>query len=268
MPILRTQASIRPARNLPFCYLCGQTFNTQKDNHPDHVPPESIFALEDRNFPLKVASHFKCNNPQSKSDEVISQLIAVIHGKQPALKNVKLNPQIYDVDNIRDSNNNSESFLAFRNVGLVEQIWRWVRGFHAAFYSEFLPHETRKIVHPPFPIGQIQSDGFSIDKILDRQYHFVEIIKKNRLANCTDKIICYNGKCDYECVWVQMDNGFWACVFALNIYDWIRLADKHFSPRGCVGWYQPQLGRPKNGTKWTLLEIPLINLEPLDPFGK
>ena len=262
MPTLLTQASVRPARNLAFCYLCGQVFSNPKENHPDHVPPEAIFAQEDRNFPLKVASHETCNNPQSKNDEVIGQLIAVIHGKQPTLGNLRVNHQTFVVQN------SNEPILAFTDTNLIGQIWRWVRGFHAALYGEFLPLDTKMAVHPPFPSGKMQTDGFTIEKIKDQQYHFVEIIKKNRLANCTDKIVCDNGKCNYECVWVQMDNGPWVCIFALKIYDWIKLADKHFSARGCVGWYQPKVGRPTSGTKCTALEIPISNGEPLDPFGK
>jgi hypothetical protein len=263
MPILITQKSVRPARNLPFCYLCGKAFNNAKENHPDHVPPEAIFAQEDRNFPLKVASHFRtCNNLQSKNDEVIGQIIAVIHGKQPTLENIRLKHQTFVVE---DSN---EQLLAFTNTGFIEQIWRWVRAFHATLYSEFLPYETKRAIHPPFPSGTMQSDGFTIEEIKDQQYHIVEIIKKNRLAHSTDNIVCNNGKCNYECVWVQMDNGLWACLFALKIYDWIRLADQHFPARGCVGWFQPKTGCPTNGTKWTSLEFPISNLEPLDPFGK
>jgi hypothetical protein len=262
MPTLLTQASVRPAQKLGFCYLCGQAINTRKENHPDHIPPEAIFAEEDHNFPLKVAAHNTCNNPQSKNDEIIGQLIAVIHGKEFAPENIRVRRQKFIVQK------DDEPLLAFIGTDLKGQIWRWVRGFHAALYGEYLPLHTNKIVHPPFPSGNIENNGFSIEKIKDQQYHFVEIIKKNRIAKCTDKIVCNNGKCIYECVWVQMDNRLWACIFALKIYDWIKLADKHFAARGCVGWYEPQAGRPANGTKCTVLEIPISNVEPLDPFGK
>jgi hypothetical protein len=142
-------------------------------------------------------------------------------------------------------------FLAFIGTGLTDQIWRWVRGFHAALYAQYLPEDTTLAIHPPFPSGTVESDGFSIDKIKEQQYMFVEIVKKNRIARCLDRIVCNNGKCVYECVWIQMDDGQWACVFALELYDWTRLADKHFPTRGCVGWYQPKAGRPANGTRWT-----------------
>jgi hypothetical protein len=262
MPELLTQASIRPARHLPFCYLCGQPFSSRTDNHPDHIPPESIFAKADRDFPLKVAAHRACNNPQSKQDETIGQLIAAIHGKRPKPENIRLKHKTFKVPT------DDVPLLAFLDTNLVGQIWRWVRGFHAALYTEFLPPDTKSAIHPPFPYGKMETDGFTIDKIKDQQYMFVEIIKKNHVAHCTDRIVCNNRKCTYECVWVQMDNGPWACVFALQIYNWTGLADKHFLARGCTGMYAPQSGRPANGTKWTVLEVPFINLEPLDPFGK
>lgn len=259
---LLTQASIRPARYLPFCYLCGLPFSSRADNHPDHIPPEAIFAKIDRNFPLKVAAHRKCNNPQSKQDETVGQLIAVIHGKQPQPKNIRLKHKTFK------GSTDDTPLLAFLGTNLIGQIWRWVRGFHAALYTEFLPSDTKNAIHPPFPHGKTEADGFIIDKIKDQQYMFVEIIKKNRVARCTDRIVCNNGKCIYECVWVQMDNGPWACIFALQLYNWTRLADKHFPTRGCTGWYMPQSGRPVNGTKWTNIEVPFSNLEPLDPFGR
>jgi hypothetical protein len=262
MPELLTQASIRSASNLPFCYWCGQPFDSRTDNHPDHIPPAAIFAKADRDFPLKVSAHRRCNNPHSKHDEIISQLIAVTHGKWPKPRNIRLKHEIFEDPDV------DTPFLAFFDTGLPSQIWRWVRGFHASLYSEFLPLDTKSAVHPPFPYGKRETDGYAIDKIRDQQYLFVKIIKKNRVARCIDRIVCNNGRCSYECVWVQMDRGPWACVFALQIYNWSTLADKHFVARGCTGYYEPLSGRPANGTKWTVLEVPFSNLEPLDPFGK
>ena len=262
MTELLTQASVRPAQNLPFCYLCGQPFSNRADNHPDHIPPEAIFAKADRNFPLKVAAHRACNNPQSNQDEVIGQIIAVIHGIQPKPDNIRFKHNTFKLPN------DNTPMLAFSDTNLVGQIWRWVRGFHAALYAEFLPENTKAEVHPPVPYGKKQTNGFTIDNIKDQQYLFVEIIKKNRIARHIDRIVCNNGQCIYECVWVQLDNGPWACVFALQIYNWTKLADKHFPPRGCTGIYIPQSGRPANATKWITLEVPLSNLEPLNPFGR
>ncbi len=262
MPILNTQSSIKRARDLSFCYICGDLFGKEESNHPDHIPPEAIFDSKDRDFPIKVASHFKCNNSQSKDDEVISQLIAVVHGKQPNPENTRLEYKAYQIENTNNT------LFGFLNVNLPTQIWRWVRGFHAALYEEFLPENTGNAIHPPFPHGTTDTKGFKIDKILPQHRLFVKIIKKNRKINYLDKIECNNRKLLYECVWVRMDDMSWACIFALQIYDWMKLADKHFTSRGCVGYYHPTKGCPINGTKGTELEVPFRNLDPLDPFGR
>jgi hypothetical protein len=186
MPILDTQSSVKRARELPFCYFCGKPFTEEDSNHPDHIPPESIFNPVDRNFPLKVASHFKCNNSQSKDDEVISQLIMVVHGKLPKPENTRLKYRAYQIENT------NEVLFGFLNLNLPAQIWRWVRGFHAALYEEFLPEDTGKAIHPPFPHGKTDKKGFNIDKILPQHRWFVEIIKKNHNINYTDKIECNN----------------------------------------------------------------------------
>ncbi len=262
MPELLTQADVRPARHLPFCYLCGKPIPSRHDNHPDHVPPEAIFEVADRNFPLKVAAHLHCNRNLSDADEVIGQLIAVIHGKHPRPDRTKLR---YEVFKIAES---EVPFLAIPDTGLPGQVARWVRGFHAALYHEFMPVETRWDAQLPFPSGRVEQDGYTIDKVLPQHPLFVELIKKNRAAGRLDRVVCNNGKCHYECVWIQMDDGARACVFALRLYDWSALADSaHFERRGCVGWYQPAAGPPPSGTTWTTLDVPFSNRHPLDPFG-
>src|SRR5258707_1645301 len=175
MPGLLPQADVRPAQQLRFCYLCGQLFADPRDNRPDQVPCSAIFAKEDRIFPLKVSSHLDCNRGLSSYDEVIGQLIAVIHGKHTSANKNKLKAVVLK---------NSESdqvILGFKDTGLVAHIGRWVRGFHAALYHQFLPDEgTRWAVHPPFPLGQLEGDDLKINEVLNQQALFVLIIKKNR----------------------------------------------------------------------------------------
>ncbi len=262
MPELLSQSDVRPARDLSFCYLCGGAIHCKDERHPDHIPPKAIFAEADRDFPLVVAAHRRCNNEHSPSDRVLGQLIAVVHGKLPEEHDLALDFQVYNVDGIETP------FLGVRRTSLVGQIARWVHGFHAAIYHEYLPFETPIAPHPPFPHGELEEGGFTINKVLDQQYLFVAVLKKNRVARCLDRIVCNRGKMIYECVWVRMDDGQWACVFCLQIYDWARLADYvHFPKRGCVGWYQPAAGRPELGTVGTELEFAIQNIEALDGFG-
>lgn len=260
MPQLLSQSDVRFARNLPFCYMCGTIFQSRDDCHPDHVPPKAIFATEDRDFPLKVASCFDCNNRFSPTDEVIGQFIAVCHGQFPDDGKRVLDLHTYHVDELETP------FVATVGTNIEYQIKRWTRAFHAALYHEFIPDDTPTAVHPPFPHGQRTDDGFTIKKIQDQQYLFVELIKKNRVAGCIDRIKCNNEKMTYECVWVEMDHGPWCCVFALQLYDWVALADRNFARRGCVGWYHPTSGLPETAATSTKLEFAFPNDDLLDAF--
>jgi hypothetical protein len=76
MVSLLKQTDFRGVQNLPFCYLCGQAFATGDSHNRDHVPPECIFALLDRE-PLWLPTHNACNKHYSDLDEKIGQLIAL-----------------------------------------------------------------------------------------------------------------------------------------------------------------------------------------------
>ena len=83
MPQLTNHKQLSKCQALPFCYLCGEDFVDTDISNKDHVPPRRIFDTQDRNPPLILPTHKKCNGDQSYSDEIIGQLIAVSHGKVP-----------------------------------------------------------------------------------------------------------------------------------------------------------------------------------------
>ena len=129
---------------------------------------------------------------------------------------------------------------------LHRTICRWLRAFHAALYREYLPDNdgtkdgTRLSFDPPFPIGHVDENGeIKVDAIRPHHTFFVEQIKRNRLAGQLDRIICFNGKCVYECVWDKADDGQPICIFALNVYDWSALANTDDFPRERLRWRVP-----------------------------
>src|SRR5262245_64409210 len=81
--VLDTQKAIRGVRNLPFCYLCGNSFSSMEESNLEHVPPLGLFAVADRNFPLILPTHRTCNAKQSADDQAIGQLVGIIHGRRP-----------------------------------------------------------------------------------------------------------------------------------------------------------------------------------------
>lgn len=263
MPTITDQRAIRECRKLSFCYLCGRPFKPGLKPTRDHVPPKAIFTAGDRKTnPLILPAHSQCNREQSVGDEVIGQLVSVLHGKYPAPQNSKLKVGVIT----SDSGDPPIAFLMGHDLRPL--IWRTVKGFHAALYKEPLIVSGKANVHMPFPEGKRLPNGrVSFNPILPQQEIIAAEIKKNRLVQRLDRVVCFNGKCVYECVWVSADAGEPICMFALRLYDWERLADRHnFPQRGCVGIYSPTSGKPPTATSGTSLMFPTKG-NPLDPFG-
>lgn len=264
MIAISTQKNLRKVRDLPFCYICGKQFTREDSINHDHVPPRAIFAIEDKNFPLKLTTHVKCNSRQKEDDEVIGQLISLLHGKTPSKKNDKLKIKIYSINNLNQP-------LAGFNVRNIEfLIRRWIKGFHAALYQKPLSDSSKFAIQSPFPKGIIKNGKIVPEKIKQQHIEVVDSIKKNRLAKSLDVIITNNGKLRYECLWDRLSDHSWVCIFALDLYGWKRLGDiNNFSSRGCAGLYRPLDGHlPVNATKETNLEFLYSNTDITDPFAE
>jgi hypothetical protein len=259
---LKTQKDFQTAfRSLSFCYLCGKPFQSKKDKTRDHVPPSSVFQDTDKSPALILPAHQKCNGEQSIGDQEIGQLIGLLHGNPIYLAKSRLKIGTADYPD--------KTQTGVVPINMKHILFRWIRGFHAAIYNEFLPADTKRAIHLPMPSLKLDGDKVSpLKDILPQQYKMVEVIKMNRAADRLDRIECRNGKCIYECVWDQADNGVWLCIFALQIYNWKDLGDPvHFKQRGCSGSYIPQKSYPSNATKGVRIDIPILNFDKLDPFG-
>lgn len=258
MKELKFEKDFTKISKLSFCYICGHSFSGKDDKTKDHVPPSSIFLFSDRTPSLSLPAHVYCNRGQSGNDEEMAKLVGLLHGKKIELEKSRLKVETLTVE--------FKTQIPVVSIDLKNIIFRWVRGFHTTLYNEFLPDDTKRAIHPPVPSGKINGDKIYSENVLQQHEKAVAVIKKNRAISQIDRIECRNGKCVYECVW-QMYDGQWMCVFALNIYNWKELGESmYFAPRGCVGFYLPENGCPDNAAKGTIMEIPILNANRLDPF--
>jgi hypothetical protein len=268
MPIvLDTQQKIREVQALPFCYLCGQAFEEGKksETNSDHVPPKRLFLEEHRDFPLVLKTHTKCNSGHSDDDQTIQQMVNTLHGKGTGKGQLKVRPIVLP---------NGHETLA-TNAPLPRIIRRWLQGFHAALYGEFLPEACWAMVCPPTPGGEGSEEGIKPHPMQTEVLkEVVESIKKNRKAKNVDAVITRKGNCRYECVWDRLTVGGAqrrACAFALDIYDWKRLGESTFFPeRGCMGVYaRSDYTAPNSATTATDIEIVGgMGGAALDPFAE
>lgn len=259
MVLLLNQKSFRPVQNLPFCYLCGRSFSASDSKNRDHVPPECLFAPEDRE-PLLLPTHVDCNKAYELIDEKMGQLIALRYGKVPSPEYRRLKFTLSPSD---------VTLGAVTNVNIVAAVWRWIAGFHSALYRGPATGITGSVI-TPFPVGRTVNGQIVVDPIRPQHEIFVRTIRFNRLKKNIDQIQCNKGKLTYECVWCQSDNnGPWMCMFALDIYDWKDLGrTPHFPARGCAGYYiMPSGAAPAAATRGTRSTIILPPSNPLDPFG-
>ena len=69
-------------------------------------------------------------------DAQIGQILAVCHGKVPNPKKVNLNISTMETASA------ARPLLIVEGLNIHAQLGRWLRGFHAALYNEFLANET------------------------------------------------------------------------------------------------------------------------------
>lgn len=260
--IIDSQEAARPLQRLPFCYLCGRAFDGSEPQDKDHVPPAALFQKSDRDFPLKLPSHTACNGARSAEDEIVSQLVGLLHEEpsRPKTRTVRVAAGQFE---------DGTTGVGAVGVALEAIIWRWVRGFHAALYRSPVPYRTKYSIVAPLPEGKVTGTRVEPIAVAEVTPALVEEIKRNRATRTVDAVICCKGRCRFECVWTQADNGVRICVWALDLYGWRDLGEsKHFDPRGCVGTYHlPEYAVPKGATLATRLHFSVANRDKLDPFG-
>jgi hypothetical protein len=268
---LQTQRHFQGVANLSFCYWCGRSFQAGEATNGDHVPPKNAFDTADRTPVLKLKTHVACNSGHKTTDELIGQLVALQRNYvTPDPKNRRLKMEVYP----------GESFGAVTNLNIIEAVWRYIRGFHAALYQEAIPGAPRGTITTPFTPAQIVDNALVLKgPKKDQHFAIVQAIKTQRTLGNVDRLVSNNGKVTYECVWVWADDGNavaagrpvmrqLACFFALDIYGWKALGDVGQLPaRGCAGAYFLPDGHAPAGASLVESGPPAANQDPWDPFG-
>jgi hypothetical protein len=163
-------------------------------------------------------------------DQTIGQLVGLLHNRAP-------NPEHLRMQLIAGTGADGQPVVGAGGFDLRAIIRRWVFGFHAALYAEFLSAGERFMTFPPLAEGDPNTGR--LDDTPEIVPELVRAIRYNRGLDKVDRVVTRNGKCVYECVWLESDApGRWFCAFALDVYGWVELGDtERFGRRGCVGMY-------------------------------
>lgn len=245
---------------IDFCYACGGLFSAENPATDDHVPPKRIFKQRDRELnPYQVPAHRHCNNAYSVDDQIITQLVSLVHKDHRNRTQLKQRVSVF-----RDRS--GRRFGGISDLPLRPIIWRWIRAFHSGLYDEQIDGGIPGTILEPFPAFD-QRGSELIERPILRQFEaLIAAFKKNRAAGRLDEIYAYGGKCHYACVWETFDNGVPFCLFALDVYDWASLGSQSSPKRGCVGAYLSNRPVPAGASRGVVIDIPYSNCEPLKPF--
>lgn len=258
MKLIKSHRDLQQCRNPGFCYLCGLPLDKGAKINRDHVPPSTVFKPQDQAAPLILLTHESCNSAQSDYDEQIGQLVSLLHGTALAPKDVnKLKIAFHQIPGLPQPRVSIEG-LNFRTI-----VFRWIKGFHAALYREYLPSVGGNFFAPLSSSNRITE----LDPITADQLLFIETLKRNRAAGTTDRIEIRNGACRFECFWSFDDSGKMPmCIWALDVYGWHGLGEVGVPSRSCVGYYMPAR-IPVTAAFDLRSEISFTNNHPLDAFA-
>ena len=149
---LGSQKDLRAAQRLPFCCICGRAFTAGEKRTRQHVPPKAIFATADRTPPLILPAHAKCNTDQSSLDTVIGQLVAVLHGKYPAERDVRLEIDVFHSELGRTSagvNGGSVKFHDFNNPEFLTRLTSWAAPHVMFALASLVSRDVEDNCHDP-----------------------------------------------------------------------------------------------------------------------
>jgi hypothetical protein len=238
---MASHGSLGSARTLRFCYLCGKAFGSSADRNADHVPPSTVFDDLDREPVLILSTHPDCNGAYSPQDQQIGQLVGMLHRRRFPAGQRKL--AIHEIEG-----DDGEIRALLYGTSLPATIRRWVRGFHAALYREYLPEREGSFKTFP-PLTAVDGTGTTVSP---RPQELIaprleSALRQARAQGQLDRIEIRNGKCRYQCVWAPWTATEWCCVYQLDLYNWSDLGDPRLPQTNCVGIYRAVGAEPPRG---------------------
>jgi hypothetical protein len=180
--LLTTHKALQRIQKLSFCYFCSRELSSQEAINRDHVPPSGLFAFADWDLPLILPTHAACNFSQSQDDQVIGQLVGLLHGRSPNPMHNKLNISLVQLEG-------GSPTAALAGMDIRATIRRWIRAFHAALYGEPLPETAMFSTYPPVPEVKPERQAVKPLPIPEVFPDFVEALKRNRTTKTLDRIL-------------------------------------------------------------------------------
>ena len=259
-----TRQQARAVMDLDFCYVCGKPFTEDDPRTRDHVPPRSVFRSDDRNWPLILPAHERCNSGYSFFDKQAQGLVAILWASEEGIP-----PLGTEVRGIEDEHGEPWG-AAMSGLQLHRIVAKILRACYAALYGEFLREDqTNRAVILPLPVLDPETANLASSESHEMHDTICKLLKDNRQIGNINKIEAYNGKFRFHTVWGTADDGLnHVGIFAIDLYEWHGLADELVgTPQGCFGTYRLSKTPPPVGAATaTEIELPFHYSQPRNPF--
>ena len=225
-----TNNQARDVRNLGFCYLCGEEFNSARQKTRDHVPPKGIFRKDDRDWPLILPACRRCNEHYSYLDQQAMGRIHLLHRERPR----KL-PTGTGQGGIGLRNGRPVAVL-MRGLRPRPVITKILKASHAALYGMVLPSGTRHNLQLPFPEFDPQTGRPLTRTFHPSPYLICKMLKDNRRVQNVDRI---HGKKDRLASVVGQYIGS-SCQNTVGAHQSERARACWASTDHCATWYMAE----------------------------
>lgn len=251
MKRISQQSQMQQARKrVTFCYLCGDALPSSKAERRaevsyEHVIPKQLFdgvdVADSDKWLVGLDVHSSCDRKnKQKFDNNYQRLhrLCVSDGQGPIQGPRKGGfPATPDVTDGQTP--------VFRNMNwLFDSVKLWLRGIHAALYSECLPISTSHLVIPPVPAFGGGPEGMPLVEVEKASLRIKEVLKRSHKLDRWDGVSAWGGHLQYCCVWwkrrAKNKEPVWECIWGLSfpgVLQWSAQTPSLTGPRPWLGQY-------------------------------
>lgn len=237
-------------KEVTFCYLCGCCLHSgrrsKNGNNRDHILPQALFGAPPTSEAWRpiLNAHVQCHeetkNKEGEEVAVLLHKFQTLDGKL-AEKNWASNLKALGLELRKEFDPHiGETLHLVKGFGSAhDAVWHWIRGLHAVLYREYLPPLMKHRAFAPMGEANIPDSGDSKrrigpEEIFKEKTTISEVLSVACHNAQFDGVRCWGNRCQYMCVWAQIDRQSPFCMWSL-LYDGVTDYAK---------------GAPFSGTPW------------------
>ncbi len=240
MPSITTQNQAKLARSRlstlrgrqgqrGLCYLCGEGFTGGSSDpiQTEHVIPRSVLGTPpkaaNQRFSLTLKCHRACDQSRKEANDRVLHALEAMEARPAGASSVAdlLRGRVLRPFVTLPSLPLEPTIIAARP--LMDGIWTWIRGLHAALYGEYLPETVGHREIAPVPEGAHERADATVRKTQSSLRSIAARIVLEGVATAKrDEVSIWGNEFRYCCTWVRLPDEQrgctrgWTCFWILR----------------------------------------------------